>query len=175
MQRLTRAKACLPPDPFGSVSAGGLLSTQATDGNQESGSSLPGFPALADDEEFEVLEEPDLEDFGGSDGDDKEDTLNLESWADFLVAEEVTPPSGFVVSVTRGGQCRRLPGEHFKKFDDFGQTVPPESAYTHRCKDCFPLGAVVQHVAEADAEMSESSGSSSSSSGTSLADEPTDS
>ena len=118
------------------------------------------------------------------DSDILEGPLDLESWADFLVAEEVTPPSGFVVSITRGGACRRLhfaggcwrvPGEHFKKFDNFGQSVPPEASYTHRCKDCFPLGAVDRHVAEAEAEMSDSSGSSSSSSGTSLSDEPADS
>ena len=54
IQRLTRATACLPPDPFGSVSAGGLLPTQAADENQMSGSSLPGFPALADNEELEA-------------------------------------------------------------------------------------------------------------------------
>ena len=63
----------------------------------------------------------------------------------------------------------------FKTVQHFVQTVPPEASYTHRCKDCFPLGAVVRHVAEAEAEMSDSSGSSSSSSGTSLADEPADS
>ena len=37
--RLTRAKTSLLPDPFGSISAGGLLSTQAADLNQESESS----------------------------------------------------------------------------------------------------------------------------------------
>ena len=94
-------------------------------------------------------------------------------------------PTGFVVSITRGGRCRRLhfaggcwriPGEHSGKFDDFGQVVPPESAYSHRCKDCFPAGITTRTVEQAEAETSGSSGSSSSSSSAPrLAEEASDS
>ena len=116
---------------------------------------------------------------------DKESALNLECLAGFLVDDEKAPPSGFVISITRGGQCRRLhfaggcwriPGEHFKRFDDYGQVVPPESSYTHRCKDCFPVGIVSRQAEDAEAEVSGSSGSSSSSSSASgLADVASDS
>ena len=111
--------------------------------------------------------------------------MNLESLAVHLVEEKTVRPTGFVVSITRGGRCRRLhfaggcwriPGEHYGKFDDFGQVVPPESAYSHRCKDCFPAGITTRTVEEAEAEASGSSGSSSSSSSAPrLADEASDS
>ena len=117
---------------------------------------------------------------------DGEIAMNLDSLADLLVEEKKKEsPSGFVISITRGGQCRRLhfaggcwriPGEHFGSFDDYGQIVPPESAYTHRCKDRFPAGIISRQAGDAEAEASGSSGSSSSSSSASrLADEASDS
>ena len=154
--------------------------------NQESESSLPSHSVLMDVEENEVVEEPCPEqgEFESEEG-DMENALSFENMAGFLVDEEKAPPSGFVISITRGGQCWRLhfaggcwriPGEHFKRFDDYGQVVPPESTYTHRCKDCFPVGIVSRQVEDAEAEMSGSSGSSSSSSSASgLADEASDS
>ena len=102
-----------------------------------------------------------------------DEVIDLEKLATHLALEKTVRPTGFVVSITRGVRCRRLhfaggcwriPGEHYGKFDDFGQVVPPESAYGHRCKDCFPVGIVAYAAEEAEPDASGSSGSSSSSS-----------
>ena len=78
---------------------------------------------------------------------------------------EVSRPTGFFVSVTLGGLCRRLhhagfcfwvPGEHIKTFEDWGQSEPADHVYSLRCKDCFPIAA----AKDIDAEASDSGPSS---------------
>ena len=79
---------------------------------------------------------------------------------------ETSRPTGFIVSVTRGGLCRRLhyagfcfrvPGEHIKNFEDWGQREPADHVYNLRCKDCFPAPA----AKDMDVEASDADGSSS--------------
>ena len=109
--------------------------------------------ATADIVEEPITEQAEFQE----DNDDLEVAMNLESLAVHLVEEKTVRPAGFVVSITRGGRCRRLhfaggcsriPGEHHGKLDDFGQVVPPESAYSHRCKDCFPAGITTRTAEE---------------------------
>ena len=99
--------------------------------------------------------------------------MDLPALAAQIVDEEPYRPMGFVVSITRGGSCRRLhftggcwriPGEHFRRFVDYGQQVPSDEQFTHRCKDCFPAGRPVAVAEEAEIVASASSGSSSSAS-----------
>ena len=78
----------------------------------------------------------------------------------------VSWPTGFLVSVIRGGLCRRLhyagvcfrvPGEHIRNFEDWGQNGPADHVYNLRCKDCFPAPA----AKDIDVEASDADGSSS--------------
>ena len=104
---------------------------------------MAGHAALLDGETEDVVAEsfPVLGEFE-EEVSDEEIAMNLDSLADLFVEEKrQEPPTGFVISITRGGKCRRLhfaggclriPGEHYGKFDDYGQVVSPESAYGHR-------------------------------------------
>ena len=85
--------------------------------------------------------------------------------------ERLPPSSGFVISVTRGGNCLRLhyvgfcyrvPGEHYKCFRAHGEKEPHAGLFNFRCRDCFPAGRAEKRAAEADAEISESDGTVSS-------------
>ena len=40
----------------------------------------------------------------------------------------------------RGGECHRVPGVHYKRFEDLGEDLPPEGMYHRVCKECFPRG-----------------------------------
>ena len=103
------------------------------------------------------------------------------------VDEVDAKPSGFVISVSMRGKCRRLhfavgcfriAGEHYKRFESFGHECPPETHYTHRCKDCFPSGQLSVQKAEEELEVSageESLSSSSSSQSDAAEPEPADS
>ena len=102
IQRLTRARACLPPDVLGSISSGGVLNMQAAPSHQESGSSMAGLAPLQDVRPEDVVVEPfpvrgefEVEDSGG------EGAMNLNLLADLLVEEKKPEsPTGFVVSIT---------------------------------------------------------------------------
>ena len=95
--------------------------------------------------------------------------LDKADFREILAAHEdckVSLPAGFFVSVTRGGLCRRLhyagfcfrvPGEHIKTFEDWGQSEPADHVYSLRCKDCFPVSA----AKDIDVEASDADGSSS--------------
>ena len=174
VQRLTRANTSLTPAPMGTMSAGGTAALVAVEAGEWS--AQDSLPALADlaadvvDAEAVAEEEP-------AAADDEEDEAELKS----LLAQHELPkqeaPQGFVVSITRGGRCRRLhfaggcfrvAGEHFSKHDDFGQSEPEEHQYNFRCKDCFP--ALKPAAAEAE-ELEEASDSDSSSSTSSSEDD----
>ena len=84
---------------------------------------------------------------------------------------DTEPPTWFVVSKTKNGVCRRLhfvggcfrmPGEHYKSYESFGQAIPPDEAFNVRCKDCFPAGTLQALKDEEAAEISASDGSDSS-------------
>ena len=78
---------------------------------------------------------------------------------------------GYVVSVTRGGRhkslhhvgsCWRVPGQHFKEYEVWGDVLPPAGYLQSRCKDCFKLEGDQE---EQPAELEDGTSSSSSSSG----------
>ena len=103
---------------------------------------------------------------------------SLQKLLDELVSEDEAP-QGFCVSKTKGGWCRRLhfvggcfrvPGEHYRSYESFGQKVPDSHLYDVRCRDCFPADRVAIQKAEREAEVSDSSGASSSSSSSASAD-----
>ena len=88
------------------------------------------------------------------------------------------PASGFVISVTSGGRCRRLhqvevcplkPGVHYGKFEPWGDLLPPVHEYNVVCKRCLPTGPAWALSALATGEEVEPSDASSSSSGSSQA------
>ena len=94
--------------------------------------------------------------------------------------EDATPPTGFVVSITRGGKgrrlhhtgcCFRVADEHFRKFEDHGHVEPEPHLYNLRCEDCFPAAAAAVVREEAEHEASDGSEASSSVSGPSSDEE----
>ena len=88
--------------------------------------------------------------------------------------------SGFVISKTHGGSCRRLhhlgfcfriPGEHYKCFEACGDQEPESHRFGFRCKDCFPNPKLQAQREEEEDLMFDSDGSSSSSAAASEPDE----
>ena len=65
-----------------------------------------------------------------------------------------------------------MPGEHYKLYESYDQECPAENLFTHRCKDCFPSGRLMEKRTEDELEMSDGCdvSSSSSSSGSSEAE-----
>ena len=60
-------------------------------------------------------------------------------------AEEEAPPSGFCIAVTNRrvrrlhfiGNCGKIPGEHYKVFECWGDILPPEHEVDVLCDICF--------------------------------------
>ena len=181
---LTSADASLDVEPLGSLSSTGGLEFRAVPEPEadeyvfvepEPAVSLPEEPASVGAADEDAAEEP-IERV--------EDLLQL---LDVQESEALEVPQGFVVSVSMRGRCRRLhfaggcfrvPGEHFKVYESYGQACPAENLFTHRCKDCFPSGRIVDKRVEDEFEMSDgcdvssSSSSSSSEAETSAAADP---
>ena len=85
------------------------------------------------------------------------------------LAEKDVPATGYVISKTCGGRCRRLhfveacrlvPGWHYTDFEVWGEILPPEHEVSAVCKICLKNG--LAGAVESPAEMSEGSTSSSS-------------
>ena len=155
---LTCANNALPPVALGSLGADGAY---PFDPAPQTPSCSETAPPPASEEELPEMEpeEPPLRQ------DDLETML-----AQQVRAEHLPPPAGFVISVTQGGRCRRLhfaggcfrvPGEHYRIFEDLGQQEPPDHQFTHRCRQCFPSSLEVRP----SSPSSDSASSSSSSSG----------
>ena len=161
--RLKCADFAIAPDPLGSLSDLGLLRFEVSDPPESASDAVlvDGPPSLV---ELELPDEAEAD----------VPPISFEEIAPLLALQDASAasePAGFVVSVTRGGLCRRLhfvggcfrvPGEHYKRFHDLGQRAPEEHEYDLRCKDCFPAGCAIAQVEEAVAEMSASDGSASS-------------
>ena len=179
-ERLTSADFTLAPDPIVSMNSDGLLISQQLPLEEPSVSevqhqaildgNLGAAMSIADDAD-EVLEDELLK------------GQNLAKLLDSAEPEGQDEVMGFVVSITRGGRCRRLhfvggcfriPGEHYKNFEGFGQSVPEDHQYNLRCRDCFPAERPAVQKGERDEEGSDggesTSGSSSSSSTAPAAD-----
>ena len=81
-------------------------------------------------------------------------------------------PWGFVVSVTRGGKhrklhhigdCRLVPGIHYKDFEVWGNVLPGGGDIDSRCGWCFPASSgSAQTAAEPESDRESVSSSSSS-------------
>ena len=145
----------MAPEPLGCLGEKGILQldveTSAGDGKALEGAEQPETAEVDD----QVLVKADLR--------------------EILAAHEdceVSRPTGFFVSVARGGLCRRLhyagfcfrvPGEHIKTFEDWGQSEPADHVYSLRCKDCFPISAAKDidvEASDADCNSSDSGPSS---------------
>jgi hypothetical protein len=94
----------------------------------------------------------------------------LEGAAARADSDLASPPTGFVISLGKVrclhfvGACFRIPGEHYRKYDPWGEILPPEHLVDTRCKNCFPDGVAAAPVQKEDAEIEATSSSSSSSS-----------
>ena len=122
-------------------------------------------PAVAAGEEFLSLAEE------AAEGEPQADEVDFQQLSALQDDFDREPPAGFVVSKTKNSACRRLhfvggcfrmPGEHYKSYESFGQAIPPDEAFNVRCKDCFPAGTLQAQKDEEAAEVSASDGSDSS-------------
>ena len=154
----------LTPDPLATLSpAGALVTTSAPEASAGDGHPLPlgaPEPTLAPPEEPEDATVEELQ-------------LALAA----VVPDEPPPPMGFIISISEGGRMRRLhfaggcfrvPGEHYKRWEDLGQATPAPHAYTARCRRCFPPDARAAEEEKA-VDSDDSCSASSSSSGDSAA------
>ena len=170
IDKLTVANNSLAPDPICSMSSVGVITdlTVPSDGPSESSAVVveqPEVQAVAMEEDFQSSEEAPAELAPIADEKDIGPLLALQD------AIDTSLPEGFVISKTKNGACRRLhfvggcfrmPGEHYKCFESFGQAIPPDEAFNVRCKDCFPAGSLQALKDEEAAEISASDGSDSS-------------
>ena len=198
LRRLRTSDFSLPPNPLGSLTAkGGLVemveqpaptfipsvgSSDLQVGAE--GIGMPAWPlpgAGAEDVAgYSVMAELQHEAEVAEDEaeDDAEDDAEIaDDLAGLLEAHEDVSlsalRSGFVISKTHGGSCRRLhylgfcfriPGEHYKCFEACGDQEPESHRFGFRCKDCFPDPKLQAQREEEEDLMSDSDGSSSSSS-----------
>ena len=170
LKRLACADISFPPDPLGSLTAAGVVELQEEATNGEQAVLVEQFPALDDLEDIALAQPlailPEEDDSVLAEA----DILQLLALQD---EEARVRPAGFVVSRTQGGRCRRLhfvggcfrvPGGHFRHYDDYGQSIPEAHLYNARCKDCHPAGKAAARALEEEVEGSASDGSASSSS-----------
>ena len=87
------------------------------------------------------------------------------------VPEPEVAPWGFVVSITRNGRhrklhhigdCRLIPGVHYRDFEVWGARLPGESEVHSRCGWCFPAVAEEAPGGELGSDGGSDSSSSSS-------------
>ena len=138
------------------------------------------------DEDGDVDEDEDApQAVGPAPGDEALDTvffdeipLKAEQAAQERAANEV-PPSGFCIAITQRrvrrlhfvGNCGKVPGEHYKTYECWGQILPPEHEIDVTCDVCFrsSKGMVLNQPLGPNENLEElplgSSSSSSSSSG----------
>ena len=167
LARLRAGNYALTPELLGSLGDKGVLQleteTSAGDGDPLEGALQPVLPGPE----------------AAGDADQDLEKADLRKILETHAVVGGAPPTGFLVSVTRGGLCRRLhyagfcfrvPGEHIRNFEDWGETEPADHVYNLRCKDCFPIAA----SKEVEVEASDADGSSSDS-GPSSAEEEAES
>ena len=185
--RLATANASADPTAMAHLtSTGAMVVTEIEPPSASDAVEVAQLPSLMDMAESPVLEAAQPE----SEVVESEPIAPAAEFAELLgqqVDEDDEKPSGFVISISMRGRCRRLhfaggcfrvAGEHYKRFESFGQECPPETHYTHRCKDCFPSGQLSVQKAEEELEVSadeESLSSSSSSQSDAAEPEPADS
>ena len=152
--KLTFADNSLAPDPLNSLSAEGKLGSLAT--------LCPPSCSETVVEPPPIPEEP--ADLPG---------VTLADISDMQVRQErasrAQTPTGFIISLTQGGRCRRLhfaggcfriPGEHYQKYEDLGQRQPGPHEFSHRCRNCFPTQLAEQEVEDSDVDTDSDSSTS---------------
>ena len=79
--------------------------------------------------------------------------------------------------VHAGGKCKKLPGEHYKVYDKWGDFIPPEREFDVVCRACFKGGIIAPPTLapeipglEEEEDLASSSSSSDSDSSASSAD-----
>ena len=161
IRRLTVADFTKMPTPMGTISSAGNVELE----------DMVVLPALVDGAVTEA--------------EDPEEVLCqdlVEACAERVLQGREEGPKGFVISKTRGGKvrrvhfvggCFRVPGEHYRDYEDLGQRAPLPHEITHRCKDCFPLERESERQVENEELASDTSGESSSSDGSQEATPPT--
>ena len=116
--------------------------------------------------------EEELDDFSG-DGlpspTGNEELVLSKEVVDTAVAEQAVEPvpSGYVISLTKRGKCRRLhftkdcwmvPDHQYKQFEVWAEVLPSEADISCVCSHCMTLGRQAAEVAQAlEAEPSSSS------------------
>jgi hypothetical protein len=172
--RLERADTSAAPDPLGSMSDLGALTLP--EAAQDAAAEAESLPALDDLVEEDIDREIEQAAEAAETAPDIGGKAQLHRLLGQQVAEELEKPAGFCVSITQGGHCRRLhfvgfcfrvPGEHYKRYESYGQEVPCASRFDVRCKDCFPAGKASERAEEAEQEASDSDGATSASSSSS--------
>ena len=93
-----------------------------------------------------------------------------EELGDRCEAGEIVPRGVFVLSIWgrgnrktlhRVGECHRVPGVHYKKYEVVGNDPPGSDTFHQSCRVCFPRGMAAE---ESDSEASDEGASSSDSS-----------
>ena len=157
LARLRVGDFALTPEPLGSLGDTGFLRFESQVSAGDGASVL------------EPLFLPDVEAVVESDEEMK--SADLAAISAEHAEEEATPPSGFVISLTHGGRCRRLhytgfcfriPGGHLLKFELCGEQEPVGHLYDLRCKDCFPAQSLKATREELEEIVSDGSDGSSS-------------
>ena len=183
MRRLTTADAQLDPETLASMaSSGAIVLRDLAEQSVSDGVLVDSGPSLA-----ELAADAVEEAVAEADNDEAEPIDETGGLLQALLGTQDTvdePPTGFIISISMRGACRRLhfaggcfrvAGEHYKTYESFGQSCPSAELYSHRCKDCFPNGAVAAAREEVDMEVSEGAdASASSSSAASAAGEASD-
>ena len=112
-------------------------------------------------EQDEILSIPEIEQVVTDEESITEDEMEMEE------KPVLVTPGSYVVSTVgrssrktlhRVGECHRVPGIHFSKFEVVGDDPPDPSMYHHACMICFPRGAVQE---EPEGESSSGDASSS--------------
>ena len=175
---LTRANAALPipTDPRKTLSDDSLHDLQAEDAGHEAENDAADEsdgPKPADSAPpAEALDEVDLE----------EVSLKQEVAAQEKAATDL-PPSGFCIAITNRrvrrlhfiGNCGKVPGEHYKVFEVWGDLLPPEHEVDVTCDVCFKgsKGAILNRSLGPTDDLDELPVATSSSSSTSSSEAST--
>ena len=173
MARLTLADNDLRPDPISKVSELGVLTDLVPEPGQQSSGSGDAV-MVADPAEVLALEDEDDE-LGADSPAEEPEELEKDLAEVSAAPEEVPMPVGYLCSVTQHGRfrrlhhagfCWRLPGVHFREWEDLGCEEPnlDKCRVNARCSDCFPAAAPELQAAEKEEQEEDGSGSSSSSS-----------
>ena len=174
IERLSLADTSLPPDPLCKISELGALTDLSPEPAQESSGS-GDFLLVADPASAPALEDGDL---GADSPAEEPEELRQDLAAVASAPEEVPLPKGYLCSVSQRGRfrrlrhagfCWRIPGIHFRLWEDLGSGDPDlvKCRIDARCADCLPAQAPEQQATEKEEQEEDGSDDDSSSSSSS--------